>query len=99
MPPFGVTILGPYGGKLSNSGERVELPRPGDLDEFGLRHYIRVDRVNYSDGSHPGNVAGSVDLWPTEPDGGGASLHLISDGLYGNDSNNWTGADPPTSGE
>ena len=99
MPPFGVLLLGPYGGKLSNSGESVQLSRPGDLDEFGVRHYIRVDRVSYSDGSHPENVSGSVDLWPAGPDGGGASLHRISDELYGNDPNNWTAADPPTPGE
>ncbi|MBN2272229.1 MAG: lamin tail domain-containing protein, partial [Sedimentisphaerales bacterium] len=98
MPPFGVVLLGPYGGWLSNSGEDVELSRPGDLDEFGVRHYIRVERVGYSDGFHPGGEPGDVDLWPTEPDGGGASLHRISDGLYGNDPNNWTGANPPTPG-
>jgi hypothetical protein len=98
MPPFGVTILGPYSGKLSNTGEKVELSRPADLDEFGVRHYIRVDRVNYSDGSHPGNDIGAVDLWPTEPDGGGASLDRIDDGLYGNDPNNWSASNPPTPG-
>jgi len=26
---------------------------PGDLDGSGIRQYIRVDRVSYSDGSHP----------------------------------------------
>jgi hypothetical protein len=98
MPPWGVTILGPYDGWLNNSGEEVQLSRPGDLDEFGVRHYIRVERVGYSDGSHPGGEPGDADLWPTEPDGGGASLHRISDELYGNDPNNWTAANPPTPG-
>ena len=68
------------------------------MDEFGVRHYIRVDRVNYSDGAHPGGEPGDVDLWPAEPDGGGASLSRISMSLYGNDPNNWTAADPPTPG-
>ncbi|MBN1125624.1 MAG: lamin tail domain-containing protein, partial [Sedimentisphaerales bacterium] len=45
-------IFGPYDGKLDNAGEAIELALPGD-EEFGVRYYIRVDRVNYSDGSHP----------------------------------------------
>ena len=98
LPPFGVFLLGPYDGWLSNSGENVELSRPGDMDEFGVRHYIRVERVGYSDGSHPGGEPGDVDLWPTQPDGGGASLSRITMSLYGNDPNNWTPADPPTPG-
>ncbi|MBN2136966.1 MAG: lamin tail domain-containing protein [Sedimentisphaerales bacterium] len=97
-PPTGVLLLGPFGGKLSNSGEQVQLVRPGDLDEFGRRHWIRVDRVSYSDGSHPGGEPGDIDLWPTEPDGGGASLSRDSDELYGNDPNNWSAAIPPTPG-
>jgi len=39
-----------------------------------------------------------VDLWPTQPDGQGASLSRIDPNLYGNDPNNWTYADPPTPG-
>jgi len=94
MPPFGVLVLGPYDGSLSNSGETVELSRPGDMDEFGRRHYIRVDRVGYSDGSHHDNEPGGVDLWPTLADGGGASLSRITPQLYGNDPNNWKAAVP-----
>ncbi|MHC4743704.1 MAG: lamin tail domain-containing protein, partial [Planctomycetota bacterium] len=84
-PPFGVFLLGPYGGKLSDAGEKLELSRPGDIDELGQRQYIRVDRVNYGDGT------GSSDsqLWPAEADGGGLSLNRIIPGLYGNDPNNW----------
>jgi len=94
MPPFGVIVLGPYDGKLSDGGEKLELSMPGDLDEVGERHYIRVERVNYSDGSHPADIPGSVDLWPVEPDGAGASLSRISTGLYGNDPNNWQAGAP-----
>ena len=93
-PPFGALLLGPYDGKLSDAGEQLELSRPGDVDEFGLRCYIRADRVNYSDGSHPEDTPGNTDLWPTEPDGAGAALSRITAGLYGNDPNNWKAATP-----
>lgn len=97
-PPFGVFLLGPYGGKLSDAGEKLQLASPGDVDELGQRCYIRVDRLNYSDGSHAEDMPGSVDLWPTEPDGAGASLSRIAVELYGNDPNNWT-AQPPSPGQ
>ena len=64
-------ILGTYSGSLNNAGERLELSMPGDVDEYGTRYYIRVDRVGYSDGSHPEDCPGGVDLWPREADGGG----------------------------
>lgn len=73
-------ILGPYEGKLNNAGERLELSMPGD-DAF-----IRIDRVNYSDGSS--------DLWPTEPDGAGLSLTRRIPADYGNDPDNWQAASP-----
>jgi hypothetical protein len=99
MPPDGVIPLGAYDGKLSNSGERLELSMPGDIDEFGSRHYIRADRVDYSDGSHHEDEPGGVDLWPTGPDGGGASLSRVTAELYGNDPNNWAASYPPTPGQ
>jgi hypothetical protein len=86
-------IYGPYSGWLDNGGEKVELGKPGD-EYLGMRYYIRVDRVNYSDGSHPEDCPGGVDLWPTEADGGGDSLSRINPNLYGNDPNNWTAASP-----
>jgi hypothetical protein len=64
------------------------------MDEFGEQHYIRVDRVNYSDGSHPDNCPGGVDLWPVEADGWGWSLSRKTAAAYGNDPNNWTAATP-----
>ena len=67
---------------------------PGDTDKFGRQHYVRIDRVTYSDGSHPDGA----DLWPTEADGAGKSLNRITPSLYGNDPNNWQ-ADTPTPGE
>jgi len=88
-------IFGPYSGNLSNSGEQLELSLPGDVDEFGRRHYIQVERVGYSDGSHPeGDCPRSVDLWPSAADGGGMSLRRLSAAFYGNDPNNWQSSTP-----
>lgn len=86
-------IFGPYDGKLSNSGERLEISRPADVDASGEPQYIRVDRVNYSDGSHHEDVPGSIDLWPLEADGGGLSLTRITPIDYGNDPQNWIAAE------
>jgi len=94
IPPSGVVVLGPYSGNLSNAGEKVELSMPGDVDEYDTRYYIRVDRVNYSDGLHPEDCPSGVDFWPTEADGGGKSLTRTIPANYGNDPNNWTAAVP-----
>ena len=76
-------------GRLSNAGEKIQISKPGDQVEQ-TRYYIRVDRVNYSDGSHPTGE----DSWPTEPDGQGKSLmrKVLAD--YGNDPENWIAANP-----
>jgi hypothetical protein len=90
-------ILGPYSGLLNNAGESLELSLPGDVDELGERQYIRVERVNYSDGSHHENfeeLIPPVDQWPFMADGFGMSLTRINPDLYGNDPNNWTAASP-----
>jgi len=91
-------ILGPYSGKLNNGGERLQLSMPGDVDEFGTRYYIRVDRVSHSDGFHPEDCPGPadcrIDLWPTAPDGGGESLMRKIPADYGNDPGNWRAAIP-----
>jgi hypothetical protein len=89
----GITY-GPYDGWLANDGEKLELGKPGDIDDLGQRHYIRVERVDYSDGSHPGDEPGDVDLWPTAADGQGKSLKRTSNTNYGNDPNNWSAATP-----
>ncbi|MHC4659568.1 MAG: hypothetical protein ACYS83_10420, partial [Planctomycetota bacterium] len=82
-------ILGPYEGRLNNAGEKVEIGMPGGLDGFGELCYIRIDRINCSDGSHPEDCPGGVDLWPIEADGHGASLNRLCLEHYGNDPNNW----------
>lgn len=83
-----------YSGKLSNSGEKLEISMPGDVDASGEFHYIRVDRVTYSDGSHHEDVPGSIDLWPVQADGAGQSLTRITPTDYGNDPQNWISAEP-----
>jgi hypothetical protein len=87
--PDGVQIFEWGAGRLSNAGEKIQLSEPGDEFE-GIRYYIRVDRVNYSDGSHP---AGE-DPWPIEPDGTGKSLMRMVPADYGNDPENWIAANP-----
>jgi hypothetical protein len=93
MPP-GVQILGGYGGRLSNGGERLQIGIPGDVDGLGRRQYIRIDRVTYSDGFHPEDCPGGVDLWPREADGAGKSLSRKVSTDYGNDVANWEAATP-----
>jgi hypothetical protein len=87
-------ILGPYTGSLNNAGDKLQLSMPNDVDEAGPISYIRVDRVSYSDGSHPESCPGGVDLWPASTDGYGESLtrKVLSD--YGNDPVNWTASEP-----
>ncbi|MBN2312870.1 MAG: lamin tail domain-containing protein [Sedimentisphaerales bacterium] len=87
-------VLGPYDGKLGDAGESLELSMPGDVDDEGEPYYIRIDRINYSDGSHPEDCPGHVDLWPTEPDGADLSLIRKVFADYGNDPDNWMAATP-----
>ncbi|MHC4544682.1 MAG: hypothetical protein ACYSYL_09175, partial [Planctomycetota bacterium] len=56
--PGGVRVVEDYSGWLSNAGERLQIGMPGDTDEAGTRQYIRIDRVTYSDGSHPEDCRG-----------------------------------------
>jgi hypothetical protein len=84
-----MTVLGPYSGKLDNSGEALELQKPDAPQtlpgpDFGLVPYIAVDRVVYSDAAP----------WPTTPDGFGNSLKRITPSSYGNDPVNWAGGIP-----
>ncbi|MEM7386540.1 MAG: lamin tail domain-containing protein, partial [Verrucomicrobiota bacterium] len=71
-------------GALNNGGEKLELSRPGDVDDEGLRQYVRVDRVNYEDGG----------AWPVEADGTGWALHRLNEAAYGNDPANWMAGEP-----
>jgi hypothetical protein len=79
-----VTILGPYAGQLQDSGERLELQKPGPPDTNGAIAYINVDAVRYSDKAP----------WPPAADGSGPSLQRKSGFAYGNDPINWESALP-----
>jgi len=92
--PGGVQVFEWGDGKLDNGGEKIQLSMPGDVDIEGRRQWIRVDRVNYSDGAHPDDFSGGVDTWPIEADGFGSSLSRIDPELYGNDPDNWHAAAP-----
>jgi hypothetical protein len=87
--PDDVQIFEWGSGKLDNAGEKIQLSKPGDEFE-GKRYYIRVDRVNYSDGFHPLDE----DPWPIWPDGYGFSLTRTVPADYGNDPANWEAANP-----
>jgi len=92
--PGGTQIFVWGAGRLDNGGEKVQISMPGDVNSQGVRQYIRVDRVTYSDGSHHDDSAGGVDPWPVGADGLGSSLTRLFSHYYGNDPNNWTAALP-----
>ena len=93
-PAGGVTILEWVEGRLNNAGEKIQISKPGTPEPSGFVPYIRVDRVNYSDGSHGENFRelNYNDPWPMAPDGTGQALERITDGNYGNDVANWQAA-------
>ena len=90
----GVKILEWGSGKLANQGERLELLKPGDVDEVGTRYWIAVDRVNYSDGSRRDEFPDGIDRWPAAADGLGPSLNRLFPRRYGDDPNNWQATIP-----
>ena len=92
--PAGVQMLAWGSGKLDNGGGALRLLKPGDVDKEGIRYWIEVDRVRYSDGSHAEDLPGGIDPWPLEADGSGSSLSRLLPARYGNDPNNWQAAIP-----
>jgi len=92
--PAGVKVFAWGEGNLANGGEKVQLSKPGGQDMDGTRNWIRVDRVNYSDGLHPEEFPAGIDPWPVTADGQGASLVRIDPTAYGNDPANWKAAAP-----
>lgn len=73
-----VAIVGPYGGALDNSGERLGLLEPS-LHSDGTTLWSIVDSVKYEDGG----------LWPDLPDGGGPSLERLFALEYAGEPENW----------
>jgi hypothetical protein len=85
----GHTLVGPYSGQLANGGETIELWRPdvpqsAPHPDAGYVPQILVERVTYSD----------MAPWPTNADGGGASLQRVAGSDYGNDPVNWVAGYP-----
>ena len=91
--PSSLPILEWGAGNLSNGGATLQLSRPGDLDG-GIRFWICVDSISYSNGSRPDRFPAGLDPWPREADGQGMSLtRIVTDG-YSNDFHNWHAASP-----
>ncbi|MCY2952159.1 MAG: lamin tail domain-containing protein [Planctomycetota bacterium] len=78
--PAEVPIFGPFTGLLENTGEKLDLSKPGTPEPDGYVPLILVDHVNYN------NIA----PWPTTPDGSGDSLARLVSANYGNDPANWS---------
>ena len=81
--PAGVRLMGPYGGKLNNGGDTVELRKPVLIHGTNVG-WVLVDGVDYS-GQPP---------WPCGTDGTGVSLQRQVAEAFGNDPANWAGAAP-----
>ena len=82
--PTNLALFGPYGGKLNNAGDNIELakpapPVPPGQKDAGSVAYILADKVEYS------NIA----PWPAGADGTGASLQRLDPNAYGDDPINW----------
>jgi hypothetical protein len=82
-------LVGPFGGSLNNSGERVQLLRPDPPQTApspnpGFVPYVLVDQVTYANTSP----------WPTNASATGLSLQRIDSVSYGDDPINWQAASP-----
>ena len=86
----GVTVLGPWQGKLSNSDESVALLRPDTppVDELTYTPYILVDEAAY-DVSAP---------WDSPGSGNGQSMQRQQWMLVGDQGGNWFGGAPTPGG-
>jgi len=83
--PDGVTILGPYAGKLGDADDTIELLQPGPpLPASGEVPYLLVERVRYTNRAP----------WPAGASGTGRSLQRRAGSAYGNEPTNWRVADP-----
>jgi hypothetical protein len=89
--PTNILILGPWSGKLDNSGDTIELERPDNpnVSDLGtIVPYYAVEKVAYAD----------TTPWPASADGAGHSLQRIEPTLFANDPLNWQ-AGAPTAGQ
>jgi hypothetical protein len=86
----GVSVFGPYSGRLDNGGEkiRIKVPESSDVAGEGELH-VSVDIADYNDNAS----------WPAGADGGGFSLQRLLPAGYGGEPLNWelspeTGGNP-----
>jgi hypothetical protein len=84
-----LTILGPWDGKLADSGEDIALYKPDSPNvptdpDPNLVPYILVEHVDYSKNGS----------WPTIASGTGRSLQRLSNTGYANDPTNWFATTP-----
>ncbi len=87
--PKEVSILGPYGGRLSDLGETIVLERPDraqgtNSSNAGFVPYMEVEHIQYSVKAP----------WPPGASGSGNSLQRLAGNLYANDPVHWTAATP-----
>jgi hypothetical protein len=81
----GLTILGPYSGKLANSSDRVAIEKPQVSDNpLQPIAWVVVDEVLYADQTP----------WPCGSDGTGASLQRQNVLWHGSDAMIWSAAAP-----
>ena len=76
--PASEPVVGPFGGRLDNGGERLKLLKPAAVE--GRLAFISVDEVRYD----------QSDPWPTTADGSGRSLERIVAFSFGDDVVNWS---------
>ncbi len=74
-----VIVLGPWQGRLSDSDERIELRKPGQMTASGDVPSVLVEAVHYR----------STIPWPASAAGQGSSLQRRALKGYGNDPANW----------
>ncbi len=86
-----------FGGVYPESSRKVtqkQFRQRTRVEGYSGHSEVLVYRVGYSDGYHPEDCPGGVDLWPREADGGGKSLRRKRGTDYGSDPDNWTATIP-----
>jgi hypothetical protein len=86
-PSVTATVVGPWVGRLSNSGERIQLENAALLEIDDVTYYDDGDwavrRRGPLDSGHRGWI------WQNDADGEGSSLELINPVLSNNQGQNW----------